>query len=104
MLNGATMAFEEWNSQGDVLGHRIEWVVYDTACQFDPAQQAIRQAIDASVEFIIGPLCSDAAVAAAEEAESAGLLMISPTATHPWLLQPARAKPGQPSFAPVTAI
>jgi branched-chain amino acid transport system substrate-binding protein len=77
------MAFEEWNSQGGILGHRIEWVAYDTACQFDPAQQAIRQAIEDGLTLVIGPLCSDAAIAAAEEAESAGVLMISPTATHP---------------------
>jgi branched-chain amino acid transport system substrate-binding protein len=83
MRNGSLMAFEEWNSQGGVLGRRIEWVLYDTACQFDPAQQAVRQVIEDGLSFAIGPLCSDAAIAAAEVAESAGLLMISPTATHP---------------------
>jgi branched-chain amino acid transport system substrate-binding protein len=83
MRNGSMMAFEEWNEQGGILGHRIEWVIYDTACQFDSAQQAIRQVIEDGLTLVIGPLCSDAAIAAAAEAESAGLLMISPTATHP---------------------
>jgi len=83
LRNGSIMAFEEWNSQAGVRGHRIEWVAYDTACQFESAQQAVRQAIEDGLTFVIGPLCSDAAIAAAEEAESAGVLMISPSATHP---------------------
>jgi branched-chain amino acid transport system substrate-binding protein len=77
------MAFEQRNDQGGVLDHRLEWVIYDTHCEFDTAYQATQQAIEDGVQFIIGPLCSEAAIAAAQPAESAKVLMISPTATHP---------------------
>jgi branched-chain amino acid transport system substrate-binding protein len=83
MRNGSLMAFDEWNNQGGLLGHRLEWAVYNTDCQFDSARQAVQQAVEDGVKFIIGPLCSEAAIAAAEPAESANVLMISPTATHP---------------------
>ena len=83
MRNGITMAIEEWNSQGGVLGNRVEWITYETGCEFETAEQATRQVIEDGVDFIIGPLCSEAAIAAAEKAEVARILMISPTATHP---------------------
>lgn len=83
LRNGSLMAMEEWNRQGGVLGHHLEWVSYDSGCDFETARQATRQAIDDGLQFIIGPLCSEAAIAAAVEAEAAEILMISPTATHP---------------------
>jgi branched-chain amino acid transport system substrate-binding protein len=83
LQSGSSMAFDEWNSRGGLLGHRIEWAVYDTDCQFDTARQAVQQALDDGLHFIVGPLCSEAAIAAADLAEAAQVLMISPTATHP---------------------
>jgi branched-chain amino acid transport system substrate-binding protein len=83
MRNGATMAFEQRNRQGDVLGHRLEWITYDTGCEFEAGGQAAQQAIAEGVQFIIGPLCSEAALAAVRPVDAAGVVMISPTATHP---------------------
>jgi branched-chain amino acid transport system substrate-binding protein len=83
MRNGSIMAFEEWNNEGGLLEHRIEWVVYDTDCQFDTARQVTQQAIDDGLQFIIGPLCSEAAIAAAQTAQLEKVLLISPAATHP---------------------
>jgi branched-chain amino acid transport system substrate-binding protein len=83
MRSGTVLAFEQANDQGGILDHRIEWVLYHTECQFDTTTEATRQAIDDGHQFIIGPLCSDAAIAAAEVAAEAGVLMIAPAATHP---------------------
>ncbi|MBN1218982.1 MAG: ABC transporter substrate-binding protein [Anaerolineae bacterium] len=83
LRNGVIMAFDEWNEQGGVLGRRLEWTNYDTNCNFEAARQATQQAVDEGHQFIIGPLCSEAAIAAAAVAESAGVFMIAPTATHP---------------------
>ena len=83
MRNGSIMAFDEWNEQGGLRGHRIEWTIYDTNCEFETARQATQQAIDDGLKFMIGPVCSEAAIGAATVAESAQVLMISPTATHP---------------------
>ena len=83
MRNGSVLAFDRWNDQGGILGHRLEGVVYDTDCRFETAAQAARQAIDDGLDFMIGPLCSEAALAAAQVAESNGALLVAPTATHP---------------------
>jgi branched-chain amino acid transport system substrate-binding protein len=83
MRNGIVLAFDEWNQRGGVLDHRLEWTLYDTDCTFETARQAAQQAIDDGLQVIIGPLCSEAAIAAATVAEPANVLMISPAATHP---------------------
>lgn len=81
--NGSILAFDEWNNRGGVLGRRIEWTIYDTDCTFEEARQAAQQAVADGFQFIIGPLCSDTAIAAAEVAEAQGVLLLAPTATHP---------------------
>lgn len=83
LRNGSILAFDEWNRRGGVLGRRIEWVVYDTDCTFEAGRQVTQQAIADGFQFIIGPLCSDAAIAAADVAEAQGVLLLAPTAIHP---------------------
>jgi branched-chain amino acid transport system substrate-binding protein len=84
LRNGSLMAFEAWNAQnGGVLGHRLEGVEYDATCDYELARQTSQQAIAAGFHFIIGPLCSEAAIAAAQVAEADLALMLAPTATHP---------------------
>jgi branched-chain amino acid transport system substrate-binding protein len=80
---GVVLAFDEWNQRGGRLGHHLEPVLYDTDCTFEAANETAQQAIHDGFEFLIGPICSEAAIAAALSAEAAGALMISPTATHP---------------------
>jgi branched-chain amino acid transport system substrate-binding protein len=81
--NGSVMVFDEWNKRGGVLGHHIDWAIYDTPCEFGPAREATQQAIADGRTFIIGPTCSEAAIGAATVAETEQVLMISATATHP---------------------
>jgi len=81
--NSVLMASDAWNQQGGVSNHQIEWVRYHTDCTFETAQQAARQAINDGLQFIIGPICSEAAIATARQAQAANVLMISPGATHP---------------------
>jgi branched-chain amino acid transport system substrate-binding protein len=81
--NGSIMVFDEWNKNGGIQGHHIDWTIYDTGCDFDTARQAAQQAIADGHNFIIGPTCSEAAIGAATTAEAEQVLMISPTATHP---------------------
>ena len=81
--NGSTMAFEAINQQGGLLNHHLEWAVYESGCDFDQAQLAVQQAAADGVKFLIGPLCSEAAIGAAVTAQAEQLLLIAPTATHP---------------------
>jgi branched-chain amino acid transport system substrate-binding protein len=83
MRNGVIMAFDEWNRRGGIKDHRFEWALYHTDCSFSSARQATQQAIDDGLEFIIGPICSEAAIAAATAATSAEVVILAPAATHP---------------------
>ncbi|MCK6625283.1 MAG: ABC transporter substrate-binding protein [Anaerolineae bacterium] len=83
LRSGSILAFDEWNNQGGVLARRIEWTIYEADCDFEAAQQAVQQALDDGLDFLIGPLCSEAAIAAAAAVETKGALLIAPTATHP---------------------
>jgi branched-chain amino acid transport system substrate-binding protein len=94
MRNGAILAFDQWNSHGGVLGQPIEWTIYEATCDFETAQQAAQQALSDGIQFMIGPLCSEAAIAAASviEARADTALLLAPTATHPLVTV---AGPGQ---------
>jgi branched-chain amino acid transport system substrate-binding protein len=81
--NGIIMAFDEWNNQGGVMGHRLTWVDYDTGCDFAAGQQAAQQALKDGANFMIGPLCSAAAIGAAHIITSSQAILIAPAATHP---------------------
>ncbi|NJN98482.1 MAG: amino acid ABC transporter substrate-binding protein [Anaerolineales bacterium] len=83
LRSGSILAFDQWNAQGGVLGRRIEWTVYEADCDFETARQAVEQILNDGLDFIIGPLCSEAAIAAAEAVEAKGALLVAPTATHP---------------------
>jgi len=83
LQNGIVMAFDHWNAQQGVAGYQLTWRFYDTNCDFETATQATQQAIAEGHRFIIGPLCSVAAVAGATVAEAEGALLIAPAATHP---------------------
>lgn len=82
--NGITLAFDEWNDQGKVNGQPIEWVLEDTRCDPLEAASAAERAIDEQgARFIVGGVCSEAAIPIARVAEERGALFIATTATHP---------------------
>lgn len=83
MRQGSRLAIDDWLDRGGLLGQHITWRLYDSQCDFEAGQQAAQQAIDDGHRLIIGPLCSEAAIGAALAAEAAGVVLMTPTATHP---------------------
>jgi branched-chain amino acid transport system substrate-binding protein len=82
--NGITLAFDEWNDQGGMNGQRIEWVLEDTRCDPVEARRAAERAIiEQGLHFIVGGVCSEAAIPIANFADEQGALFIATTATHP---------------------
>ena len=82
--NGITLAFDEWNDQGGVNGQFIEWVLEDTRCDPVEARNAAERAIhEQGAQFIVGGLCSEAAIPIARVAGEEGKLFVAVTATHP---------------------
>ncbi len=83
LRNGSLMALDAWNSRGGATGHSLQAADYDTPCDFEAAQRATRQALADGLRFLVGPLCSEAAIAAALTAQESGALLVALTATHP---------------------
>ncbi|MGQ9502403.1 MAG: ABC transporter substrate-binding protein [Anaerolineae bacterium] len=76
------LAFDEWNERrsGGVF---IESVSEDTPCDAMLARQVAERLITTGVRFIIGGICSEAAIPIASVADKNGALFIATSATHP---------------------
>ena len=78
--NGALMAFEE----AEAAGWEIETVIGDSKCDAQEAALAANKVIfEDGVNYIVGPVCSSAAIPISEIAEAEGVVQISGTATNP---------------------
>jgi branched-chain amino acid transport system substrate-binding protein len=86
------------NRENGVLGHQIELVGRDTACDSTTGQAAAANlTADPTLIGIIGTTCSDVAEAVMPMIDEAGLVMISPSNTAPQLT--AVTHPWQNSYA-----
>ena len=88
LFNGIRMAVQQYNAAafdsltGEV-GPKIRMIFRDTQNDAQAARQAIRDLVEIErVGAIIGPLFSDEAVAAAQEAERTRVVMLAPLATE----------------------
>ncbi len=80
LRNGMQLAFDE-------AGQPVEPTVFAADCTFAGGQKAARLALAQGHTLLLGPLCSEAAIAAAIEADAAGALLIAPAAPHPLVTQ-----------------
>ena len=84
-----------------LLGREIEFVVEDSACSEEGAREAARRMVaNPSIVGIIGTNCSIAAKGALPVISEAGLLIISPSNTSPFLTNADRDAGGlyQPGY------
>jgi len=58
MVVASEMAVEDINSQGGVLGKKVQLVHYDTASDRKQVVNVVRKMIDEGIKFIAGPLAS----------------------------------------------
>ena len=80
---------------GELLGRPIELVGEDSLCSPEGGQAAAQKiAADKSIVGVIGTNCSSAAKNAAPIISEAGMVMISPSNTAPYLTDPATRSPG----------
>ncbi len=85
--NGVTLAVEEWNSKGGVLGKKLEIVIADD--QHDP-KQAVATAnklVNEGVKGVIGHFNSNCSIPASDVYSRAGIPMITPGTTNPQLTE-----------------
>ena len=90
-LVGTELAVADLNAKGGVLGEQVQLISVDDACDTEQAVAAAQKLISDDVTFVVGHVCSGAAIAAAPLYEAAGVLMISASATNPKLSDAGRA-------------
>ena len=73
-------------ARSEVMGHEVSVTFEDSTCNAEGGQTAAQKvAANPSVVGVIGTNCSGAAAAALPVLSEAGMLMISPSNTSPWL-------------------
>jgi branched-chain amino acid transport system substrate-binding protein len=90
-LVGTDLAVADLNANGGLLGDQIRLISVDDACEPQQALAAAQKLIADQVVFVVGHICSGAAIATAPLYEAAGVIVISPSATNPTLTEEGRA-------------
>ncbi|MBI4847745.1 MAG: branched-chain amino acid ABC transporter substrate-binding protein [Nitrospirae bacterium] len=85
--NGVTLAVEEWNAKGGVLGKKIELIIGDD--QRDPKQavSVANKLVTQGAAGVIGHFNSSCSIPASDVYNRAGIPMISPGSTNPQLTE-----------------
>jgi branched-chain amino acid transport system substrate-binding protein len=85
--NAATLAVEEWNAKGGVLGKKIELAVGDD--QSDPKQavSVANKLVNEGVVAVVGHFNSSCSIPASDVYSRAALPMITPGSTNPQLTE-----------------
>ena len=80
--NAVTMAVDDINASGGILGRQINLVILDDKGDGTEAAQAARRLIDReNVALILGPVITPCVMAVAPIAQAAGVPMLTPTGT-----------------------
>jgi branched-chain amino acid transport system substrate-binding protein len=85
LVNGTTLAVEEWNARGGVLGRRIEVVSRDDEARAEKAPSVANELIDAKVVGVVGHFNSGSTIPASEAYHKAGVVTITPASTNPFV-------------------
>jgi branched-chain amino acid transport system substrate-binding protein len=85
--NGVSLAVDEWNSKGGVLGKKIEVIISDD--QHDPKQavSVANKMINDGAVGVIGHFNSSCSIPASDVYNRAGIPMITPGSTNPQLTE-----------------
>jgi branched-chain amino acid transport system substrate-binding protein len=84
---GATTAVEMVNAAGGVNGKKIELIAVDDACEPKQGPVAANRVVNSKIGYVVGPVCSGAAIAAAPIYNNEGVVVVTPSATSPGLTE-----------------
>jgi branched-chain amino acid transport system substrate-binding protein len=85
--NGVTIAIEEWNEKGGILGKKIEMIVGDDQADPKQAVAVANKLVNEGVIGIIGHFNSSCSIPASDVYNRAGIPMITPASTNPQLTE-----------------
>jgi branched-chain amino acid transport system substrate-binding protein len=88
MVEAFQMAIKEANDAGGVLGHQVELVTGDDACDPGTAVMRANELVDKDITVSVGGACSQATVPALKVFREAGVPMIIPVSNSTDLLAP----------------
>ena len=81
---GASKAVKDINKAGGIMGHKLEVVLADDACEPKQAVAVANRMVDQDkVIAVVGHFCSSSTIPASEVYDDAGVLMITPASTNP---------------------
>ncbi|MEW6109206.1 MAG: branched-chain amino acid ABC transporter substrate-binding protein [Nitrospirota bacterium] len=85
--NGVSLAVDDWNSRGGILGKEIELIISDD--QHDPKQavSVANKMVNEGVVGVIGHFNSSCSIPASDVYNRAGIPMITPASTNPLLTE-----------------
>jgi branched-chain amino acid transport system substrate-binding protein len=85
IAKAATLAAEEVNARGGVLGSKIEIISFDDACDAQQSVTAAHKLLDAGVVAVAGGYCSSAAIPASAVYHDAGVAFVADASSNPKL-------------------
>jgi branched-chain amino acid transport system substrate-binding protein len=85
--NGASLAVEEWNNKGGVLGKKIEIIISDDQHEPKQAVSLANKMINNGVAGVIGHFNSSCSIPASDVYNRAGIPIITPGSTNPQLTE-----------------
>jgi len=80
---GVLTAVEMVNAAGGINGKKVETVVVDDGCEPKQGPVAANRVINDKIHYVVGPVCSGAAIAAAPIYNNEGVVVVTPSATSP---------------------
>ena len=83
LLNGATMAVDDLNAAGGVLGKKLKLEVGDDACDPKQARSIAEKLAGMGIPFVAGHFCSSSSIPASEAYAEGNVLQITPASTNP---------------------
>jgi branched-chain amino acid transport system substrate-binding protein len=83
LVNGATLAVDEWNAKGGVLGKQIEIVPSDDRADPKEAVSVANKLVNEGVAGVIGHFNSSCTIPASGIYNEAKVIQISPASTNP---------------------
>jgi branched-chain amino acid transport system substrate-binding protein len=87
LRNGATLAVEEWNAKGGVLGRTVDLVVRDDEALDKNATPVAQELVNAGVVGVVGHFNSGCTTPASEIYHRAGVVTITPASTNPFVTE-----------------
>ena len=85
--NGVSIAVDEWNSRGGVLGKKIEVVIGDDQADPKQAVSVANKLANEGVVGVIGHFNSSCSIPASDVYNRSGIPMITPASTNPLLTE-----------------